>query len=158
MSSVEDALAQRVGRQHAAALLPHFHLLRLQPGAALVQEGVRDTRLLYVCEGSLDVTVGEAHVGIVPACQWVGEVGFVDGGPASATCTTREPTVVLEMDRVKLDLIIMSEPGAAGALMREINTELTQRLRAGSAMERGVQPSESGRWWSGWLAHFTGRS
>ena len=135
------------------------------PNRYLFRESVPSSHLYFVVSGSLVATVGtssgDVSLGVVRPGSWIGEIGFIDGGLATATVKAGEATRVLEISHAELASLQQNHPRAAAVLMRTVTMQLAQRLRAST---RGIieevaegryrlrQPEEN----RGWLAHAMG--
>ena len=117
----------------AEALIAALTARSLVPGEVLIEDGKPSSVAYLVFEGALGVMVGVGRerlaVGRVEAGDMVGEVSFVDGGPASATLTAQTPVTVLEVTPAILDELLHEHPAAAAAVQRQICEALAGHLR-----------------------------
>ncbi len=121
----------------------------LTDGDVLLREGSPSSSVYLLCDGSLRVLVGEGaeeiQVGRIAQGALVGEISFLDDGPASATVRAVGPTMLLELSRDRLDALRTTHPRIATALLRALCKSLAARVRgAGVALDRlhGVEPAQ----------------
>jgi len=74
----------------------------------------------------------EVVVSIVGPGQLIGEMGVVDGGPRSASCTAITEVKLGVMSREALLQLVAEHPSAAAALMMGMVRNLALRLREGN--------------------------
>lgn len=116
------------------ALISALKLRVLVQGDELTteHEPARGAWLLF--DGTLGVTltVGRRRVslGRLERGMMVGEVSFIDGGPASATLTAQGPVTVLELTPSAVDGLVRLHPRSAAALNRAACEALAGHLRA----------------------------
>lgn len=136
MPTPVDILAEAVGAD-APALLPHFELVHVADGDVLLREGVASSNLYVLVEGVCEIVyeseLGRVTLGRRPVGSWLGEVGLIDGGPASATVIASGPCAVLRLDAAVLARIVDERPAAASALLRHVTRQLAERLAASSS-------------------------
>ncbi len=117
----------------AQALLDRMSRVTRHPGAVVLCEGEHSDALYFVSEGLLRVTVdgpdGELTLAEVQPEHWVGEVGLIDGGPASATVSAAEESVLYRLASDDLIELRVSQPRLATALLRTLSVDLAARIR-----------------------------
>ena len=130
-------LAATIGESEARTLRPHLRDNKLHAGAVLLREGEPASRMYFVVQGDLDVTVGagesQVRLGSVGPGHWVGEVGLIDQGAATATVRARVDSVALSIDHGELMILQAEEPHAAAVLLRAVTRELGERLAISSS-------------------------
>ncbi len=128
----QAALAGSIGKEEAAALWPHLTVESYRPGTKMFVEGVPSSHLYFVVSGSLTASVGASDgavsLGIVGPGAWVGEIGFIDGGSATATIIAGERTTALRITQAEMMLPKDEHPRAAAVLMRTVTGQLADRL------------------------------
>ena len=107
--------------------------------SALVSEGNRPGDVYLVMSGAFDVKVagadGDMHtVSTLGPGAIVGEMSWLDGGPASATIEAVEASKVLAIRGMLLDSKVASDPEFGAAFYRALAREAFVRLRAGNAL------------------------
>lgn len=129
-------LEQSLGSRDGALLAPHLNVRTVPPGTVLYQQDVGSDRLTLLVEGVLEASredhgarlvFGEIHPG-----QWLGEIGFVDGGPSTATVTVRDEATVADLERGQLKELLDKDPKAANVLLSYVARQLGDRLRRGT--------------------------
>lgn len=129
-------LAEALGASRAAVLEPHLVHRGVAAGETLFVQGARAPRLVYVYAGRFGVhhVVGDERIDLpeVVEGQWLGEIGFIDGQPATATVTALVDGEVLELAQDALPALIESDPRAAGIALTQVNGALGTRLRGGT--------------------------
>ncbi|MEO7096973.1 MAG: cyclic nucleotide-binding domain-containing protein [Polyangiales bacterium] len=122
--------------EQIAVLARAFTTRDLQPGEALLTEGVASEALFLLHRGELDVSVGDAaasvELGQIPEGVVFGEVSFIDDGPATATVKARTPATVLSLSRASLASLRCDHPRIATAILRTAATSLATRVRLAS--------------------------
>lgn len=132
-----DLLAESIGEEEARILMAHLWAEDFRPGHTLFMEGVPANDLYYLVSGSLTVTVqtagGDVSLGLVRPGAWIGEIGFIDGGAATATVKSAETSRVLRISHDGLMTLQAKHPHAAAVLMRTVTAQLAQRLVSSTA-------------------------
>jgi CRP-like cAMP-binding protein len=168
--SVEDPgrlLAAALGAEGAALLRPYCEAVVLDAGATLLQEGVPAAHLFLIVAGAVAVQVdgrgGPVEVARCGPGAWLGEVGFIDRGPATSTVVAVDRVSALRIRHENLLQMETEAPRAAAALLRHVTRQLAQRIANGSAgvveevapgTYRFRQPAEARDWMSrvfGWI-------
>lgn len=159
------AAERALGVDEATALMPHLRRLQKAKGAAVFRWGTPSSSLYLVCEGHLTASRGDfPHrlvLGEVKAGAWLGEVGLIDGGPATATVTADVPCKLLELTHDDLSKL---DPMLTSMVLRQVTRELAARLRRSSTgmLERAdgkgydrAPAAAPQAWWTralGWLS------
>ena len=68
-------------------------------------------------------------LGTISPGEWLGEIGVIDRGPATATVRARDTTTVLALSHAALLQLQEEAPEAGSAIVRDIARELAVRLR-----------------------------
>lgn len=165
----EGALAPALGPADAALLLPHLEPLTLTDGQRILEDGQRSDSLFVVVDGEVAVTVeadtGAVELGVRGPGAWLGEVGLLDGGPATATVTARGPARVLRLRKDELVRMTEEHPEVATVLLRHLTRQLAERIaatssgiveRVGPGQVRVRKPEEVRGWASGLLGWLLG--
>jgi CRP-like cAMP-binding protein len=106
------------------------------PGDALTEEGVMGHRFHLILEGQAQAERGGAAVGTVGQGEFVGEIGLLGGGAATATVRCTAPTRCLELRRERFWELLEAEPAIAlrilevvcRRMVREMGTSPTSNL------------------------------
>ncbi len=160
-------LAAALGAEGASLLRPYCEEVVLDPGEALMREGVVASHLFLVVAGAVAVQVdgrgGPVEIARCGPGAWLGEVGFIDQGPATSTVVAVDRVAVLRISHETLMRLETDAPRAAAALLRHVTRQLAQRIANGSAgivqevatgTYRFRQPAEARGWMSrvfGWI-------
>lgn len=106
-------------------------------GDVLVTHGAPSGTLYFVVEGSFRATrptrAGAVELGRVEAGAWLGEVGLIDQGPATATVVALTAGKLLALDHDGLERLLSDDPELACAILRRVTRTLAARLRRTSA-------------------------
>jgi cAMP-dependent protein kinase regulator len=110
-----------IPRQELAALLPILHPRHAPAGEAIVTEGEPGDSLFLVVEGSLGVATHDERGDPVPLedlgpGDFFGEVSLLTGRPRTATVTAKIPSVLLELDRSRVERLRQQFPNIEEAL------------------------------------------
>lgn len=132
-----EILGAAVGSDGAALLLPHLESVDAADGDVLMRDGEVSGRLYLLVSGALAI-VHEAggHRLDLGRCRpgaWIGEVGVIDGGPASATVLASGPCRLLRIDHARFEQIAHDRPEVASVLLRHVTRQLAERVAASSA-------------------------
>ncbi len=123
-------------RAQAMRIVELMAMREFAKGQVLMQQGQENIGyLMLVVRGqatlssrlvnSIDTMV---HRRAVPG-HLMGEVGFIDGEPHSATCTADTEMHVAVLPREKMSLMLETQPVAAAQLMAGLLKILAQRVR-----------------------------
>ena len=135
--------------EDAGALAPHFEGRSVPLGEQLVTLGQPAGTLFFVARGTFSVEARHGaepvDLGTLSAPCWVGEVGFVDGGLATATLTATEPCLVYGLRRESVVPLRRQQPAAMGALLARLNATMAQRMdiTSGGVVEVGPDGSRT---------------
>ena len=102
-------------------------------GEVVLREGEASDCMLMVIEGSAGVMVRDAQrdvrVNSVRRGGVIGEVGFLDGAPRSATVVAQDGLLVYVLTRTAFDSLRTAAPNAVHHMMLNITLELASRVR-----------------------------
>ena len=119
------------GRSHIEALMPQQFY---ESGDVLFRTGDESDRLLLVLQGSAGVIVRnegghDVRLTSVRRGGVLGEVGFLDGAPRSATVVSQEPLLVAVLTRDTFNSLRESHPSAVHQILVNLALDLSSRLR-----------------------------
>lgn len=151
-----EAVEARLSHQEVAA------------GDVVVRAGETKTMLCYVESGRLSVAVDKDGTTIalpdVQAGDWTGGAALLAPGPASATLTAAEPTVLRTLDEPAFEALLAENPVAGSALISGLSVRLARRLRTATIPsivedEGGLraEEAEAPEPEAGWVAKLFGR-
>jgi CRP-like cAMP-binding protein len=101
-------------------------------GTAIVNEGVRPNALLVVIRGRFSVgieTLDDVPLAKLEAGEWIGEISFLEGSPASATIVADQESAVLAIDHQVLSERIREDTAFAARMYRVFALVAERRLR-----------------------------
>lgn len=106
--------------------------------AVLVRESAKPRDLYFVATGTFEVkvtgTAGAQKISELGPGAVIGEMSWLDGGPASATIEALTQSEVFAIDGAKLDAKIATDPAFGSSFYRALAREAFVRLRAGNAL------------------------
>jgi hypothetical protein len=97
-------------------------------GEILTREGQPINDLMVVQNGTLSVSVGDREVARLKDGAIVGEMSFINQGPASATVTATEPTRYIAWPHAALRALLMRNPSMLSAMRLAFSAELSRKL------------------------------
>lgn len=115
----------------------------LEAGQVLIVQGAPNDTLYLVEEGELDVRLdtgkGTVDLGVKGRDGWVGEIGMLLPGQASATVAARSKAKVVAIPHEKYLDLLGREPRAMGVALMHIASDLARRIRRTSDAGLGLQ-------------------
>jgi hypothetical protein len=100
------------------------------PGDVLAREGEVPERLLVLARGAADVTLGGSAVARLREGQFVGELAFLTGEPATATVVAARPSHVLAWPRQALRDWLDDQPQLRSVLYAAIGHDVADKIAA----------------------------
>ncbi len=125
----------------ARRLMRQGHWRDLEPGTVLLSEGHVGSRVYALAEGMVDVVVDGEVVAAAQPGQLVGEVGFLAGGPATATAVAREKLRALVWDRSSLERGMRRAPDLHDAVYAAFGSDLARKVADQTLRPRRVAAS-----------------
>jgi CRP-like cAMP-binding protein len=108
-------------------------ILPLAEGEVIIAEGQIEEAFYIVLSGVLQVITrgpgGETLLGRFPAGSLFGEVGFLDGGPRTATVRAEFSANVLRVTREAFDQMRLSDAALAAELALELGRTVASHFR-----------------------------
>jgi CRP-like cAMP-binding protein len=86
---------------------------RYDPGATLTREGAIGRRFYLLLDGEVTVERGGRELATLHRGDFVGEIGLLGGGRATATVRCAEPTSCLTLEREPFWHVLESQPTIA---------------------------------------------
>ncbi len=116
-------------------------------GFELVRHGDHNDSLHLVVEGTLVVHVDsggrQLDLARIGPGHWIGELQFIEPGPASATVTAETDFATLRIANASLPALIQDDPMTASALFRRLQREIADRLlHTSSGVVQRIDESE----------------
>jgi CRP-like cAMP-binding protein len=105
----------------------------------LVQEGAKAAQVYFVAAGAFEVAVttpsgARQKISQLGVGAIIGEMSWLDGGPASAHIVAVEDGQVLALDGVTLSRKVASDPVFGAHFYKALAQEAFVRLRAGNSL------------------------
>lgn len=94
----------------------------------LTREGQVVTQLVYIADGIVKIEHGDRVVAICGPGDYIGELSFLSGKPASATATVVKPTRALVFDQANLTTAIAADAQLRRTLESALNRNLAGKL------------------------------
>lgn len=115
-------------------LFSHTELRRLQPGETLFGAGERERALYLVTDGELEMLLptqrgGEVRFLALAAPTVVGELGFFDGEPRSATVRALTDCEALRLSAESFESLAAREPKLARDVLIDFGRVAASRMR-----------------------------
>ena len=122
----------------ARLIASQMRLIYFAPGASLVREGdkLHTSYMLLVITGEVAVDTADAGrpdavaISVLGPGNLIGEMGLLDGGARSASCTAATAVQAASLSRNGLNRLIEQRPAVAAKLMAGISQRISERLRA----------------------------
>jgi CRP-like cAMP-binding protein len=128
----------RGSAEAAAALSKAARRSEIRPGDRLTRQGERNAEVHFVAEGRagvhLETGAERLSLGTKGAGDFVGELGFIDPGPATATVEVEAPTVTYALSHDDYVGLRAAAPRAAGALLSGLCCDVARRIRRSTQM------------------------
>ena len=122
------SMPSNVDRRSVRRLLKLARLRRAEPGEKLTVEGALVGELIFIAEGVVQIERGGAIVAVCGPGDFLGEMSFVTGGPASATAVVARPLRYLAFDQMRLRNAIESDSELKQAMDASFNRNLVGKL------------------------------
>ena len=112
-----------------AIVFAHAEPYDFEPGEEIVRAGDHERALYLLVDGRLGVRVAGERLKQIDAPSLVGEVGFVDGGPRSATLEALTAGTIVRLDFEAFERLAAAEPALGHRMLLELARVLAARLR-----------------------------
>lgn len=123
-----DNMPDTVDRSAIKRLLDLADLERYEPGQVLTTEGAKVTQLVYIADGIVKVEHADRVVAICGPGDYIGELSFLSGNPATATATVVKPTRALVFDQARLTTAVGNDAQLRRTLESALNKNLAGKL------------------------------
>lgn len=110
----------------------------VEAGTVLLTEGQAVTELLFVADGAARIEKGGSLVAICSRGDFVGEMGFVSGGTATATVIADRPMRLASFDAATLKAKLVDDKDLRHALEASFNRNLIGKLTRASSPNPAV--------------------
>ena len=123
--------------EDARIVLDYMQPSRVRAGSIFIEEGesVHTDYMVLLLDGDVRVDTGAQPpregtvVNVIGPGSLIGEMGLLDGGPRSATCTAATDLLVAVLSRESLRRLMDENPGVAARLLLAISKRMSDRLR-----------------------------
>jgi len=99
-----------------------------QPGEVLIEEGQAAPQLVFIARGAASVEKGERLIGVCGPGDFLGEMSFLSGKPASATVRVSNEIRCCVYDPGELQALLQRNPPIRQALELSFNRNLVGKL------------------------------
>lgn len=123
-----DNMPADVDKAALKRLLDLSDLQRHAAGDVLTREGEPVTRLLYLADGIVQIEHGGRIVAICGPGDYIGELSYLSGNPASATAVVVKPARVLAFEQSRLAAAIKGDAPLRRTLESALNRNLAGKL------------------------------
>lgn len=146
-------IARYLSDAETRELLMCMERRRLSPNESLLTLGEANDSVYYVERGELVVSLPlphrTLHLGSRPAGSWVGEITFLEAGPATASVAAGRDSVVMGLARDRFLDLGARHPDIAARFLRAVSEDLVRRIRnAGVVLEAPVITENRPSLWS----------
>ena len=132
----EDALVE-LSAADAREVVSYMRPERINAGEVVIREGesTRNDFMALVLDGEVTVenSVAAAHdsmvVSILGPGSLIGDMGIIDGGPRSATCTASTDLALAVLTREALARLMDTHPSVAARLLLAMSKRIADHLR-----------------------------
>jgi CRP/FNR family cyclic AMP-dependent transcriptional regulator len=119
--------------EDVAALEERAEIRSFAPGDVLIQEAEPIQSIFLIKQGTVEVTrmVRNRRIALATcgAGEVFGEIGFLDGEPATASVTALEPVSALEINRIRMSVYLRMDDKVAKTFYRFLCHILATRMR-----------------------------
>jgi Cyclic nucleotide-binding domain len=99
-------------------------------GTMLAEENKPLETLFFICTGHVKVTIAGREVAHLEKGNFVGEIAFLTGKPATATVVAEDSVRALVFERAELNQFFRNEAEVAGLVYQLLGRELAQKISA----------------------------
>jgi CRP/FNR family cyclic AMP-dependent transcriptional regulator len=111
----------------------YMRLNTFEKGVAICLEGAIEDTFHIIVQGEANVVKKHGGkfvtIATLGACQSLGEMSILDGGPRSATVVAASQCTLLSMTRASLDKMISEKPALAIKVVMKLGKFVSLRLR-----------------------------
>ena len=119
--------------EQVAALAAAATVTEHAAGDLLAEQGVIGHRFHLLLGGGAEAERDGRRVGTVSAGEFVGEIGLLGGGPATATIRCTEPTRCLTLRRERFWEVLEAEPAIALRILEVVCRRIVSEVHASAA-------------------------
>ena len=123
--------------EDARIVLDYMQPSRVRAGSIFIEEGesVHTDYMVLLLDGDVRVDTGTTTprdgtvMSVIGPGSLIGEMGIIDGGPRSATCTAATDLQVAVLSRDAFRRLMQENPSVAARLILAVAKRLSDRLR-----------------------------
>lgn len=112
-----------------------------QPAEVVFKKGDAGDEAYIVMRGQVDICLDESPrpIATVTNGQIFGELAFLDGSPRVARAISRQPTIMLVIERSAFTTLVQREPHLGLVVIRNIAEDISGKLRRANASYAGTR-------------------
>jgi signal transduction histidine kinase len=122
------SMPNSVDRRSIRRLLKLADTRHAQPGDTLTTQGAAVRDLMFIADGVVQIERGGQIVAVCGPGDFLGEMSFVTGGPATATAVVVKPLRYLAFDQTRLRQAIEADGDLKQAMDASFNRNLVGKL------------------------------
>lgn len=148
----ENHLLQELSEEEVTAVLMLGEHRKVAKGSALFYKDEAADGVWLLEEGTVSILPGahddssSSRLATFGPGQFVGEMGYIDGLPRSATARADTPVRALLLDKVAIAALIERQPATALKITGNIARELSHRVRNSSALFADETSETASEW------------
>lgn len=138
-SPFANSMPSSVDRRSIRRLLKLANLRRAEPGDRLTTEGALVDELMFIAEGVVQIERDGRIVAVCGPGDFLGEMSFVSGSPASATAVVARPLRYLAFNQMRLRNALEADSELKQAMDASFNRNLVGKLaKSGMGVPAGT--------------------
>lgn len=130
-----ESMPKSVERRTVRRLLRLARLHTAEPGERLTTEGAPVSELMFIADGVVQIERGGQIVAVCGQGDFLGEMSFVTGAPATATAVVAKPLRYLAFDQTRLRLALEADNELKQAMDASFNRNLIGKLAKANQTE-----------------------
>lgn len=127
-SHFAESMPTSVDRRSIRRLLKLADTRHAQPGDTLTTQGAAVRDLMFIADGVVQIERGGQIVAVCGPGDFLGEMSFVTGGPATATAVVVKPLRYLAFDQARLRQALEADGDLKQAMDASFNRNLVGKL------------------------------
>lgn len=136
-----DSMPASVERQALKRLLALATHRSVAPGERLITEGETVRDVLYLCSGIARIEADGRVIAVCRPGDYLGEMSYLTGAPASATVVAAEPMRVLAFEQRRLHEAVSRDASIHQAMEAGLNRNLVGKLVRANVANLSPRPS-----------------
>lgn len=125
-----SATCPKVSAHRARKLLKCGEWVSVGAGTVLTRQNEPVEKLIFIAQGSVEIARDGEVVAVCNNGDYLGEMSFITGKPATATATTLADTVYFAMDRDRTRDLMKSDIELRHGIEHSFNRNLVEKLAA----------------------------